>query len=53
MVKTSPSSTRDVGLILGGEVKIPLASLSKNPQKKVKQKQYCNKFIKGFNSYPH
>ena len=36
MVKTSPSSTTDVGLILGGEVKIPLASLSKKPSKKGK-----------------
>ena len=43
-------------MILGGEAKIPHASLPKKNQKthqNVKQKQYSNKFVKCFNSDPH
>ena len=42
VVKTSPSSAGDAGLIPGRAAKIPHASWPKN----IKQKQYCNKFNK-------
>ena len=45
LVKTSPSSARDMGLIPSLEAKIPLALGPENPKHK-EQKQYCNKFNK-------
>ena len=51
MVKTSPSNTVGVGLIPGGEAKIPHALGPKNQN--IKQRQYCNKRNKGFIIGPH
>ena len=42
VVKTLLSSVEGVGLIPGGEAKIPYASWPKNQN--IKLKQYCNKF---------
>ena len=46
MVKPSPSNTGCADSIPGWGAKIPHASRPKNQN--IKQKQYCNKFIKGF-----
>ena len=52
MVKTSPFNAGGVGSIPGWGAKIPHALRAKKP-KNIKQKQYCNKFNKGFKSGPH
>ena len=44
VVKTSPPKAGGVGLTPGQGAKIPHASPPKNQN--IKQKQYCNKFIK-------
>ena len=46
VVKTLPSNAEGVGSIPGQGIKIPHASWSENQN--IKQKQYCNKFNKGF-----
>ena len=46
VVKTSPSNAGGVGLIPGQGAKISHASRPENQN--IKQKQYCNKFNKGF-----
>ena len=51
VVKTSPSNAGVAGSIPGWGAKIPHASGPKNQN--IKQKQYCNKFNKGFKSGPH
>ena len=51
MVKTSPSNAVGVGLIPGGEAKIPHALGPKNQN--IKQRQCCNKRNKGFKIGPH
>ena len=56
MVKTSPASASDAGLIPGWGVKIPHGSQQKKKQKTSilkKKKQYCNKFNKDFKNSPH
>ena len=50
VVKTLPFNSGGVGSIPGPGAKIPLASRPK--QQKIKQKQYCNTFSKGFKSDP-
>ena len=50
MVKTSPSNAGGVGLIPDRGAKIPHALGPKN--RNIKQKQYCNKFNKGFKNGP-
>ena len=49
--KASPSNAGGAGLIPGYRAKIPHASWPKNQN--IKQKQYCNKFNKGFENGPH
>ena len=51
MVKTSPSNAEGVGSIPGQGARIPHALGPKNGN--IKQKQYCNKFNKGFKNGPH
>ena len=51
VVKTSPSSAGGAGSIPGWGAKMPHASQPKNQN--TKQKQYCNKFNKGFKNGPH
>ena len=51
VVKTLPFNSGGVGSIPGPGAKIPLASRPK--QQKIKQKQYCNTFSKGFKSGSH
>ena len=51
MVETSPSTAGGMGSIPGRGTKIPHASAPKNQN--IKQKQYCNKFNKGFKNGPH
>ena len=51
VVKTLPSNAGGVGLIPGLGTKIPHALRPKNQN--IKQKQYCNKFNKDFQSGPH
>ena len=51
VVKISPSSSGDVGLIPGPGAKISHASLPKHQN--IKQKQHCNKFNKDFKNGPH
>ena len=46
VVKTLPSNAVGVGSIPGQGIKIPHAPWSENQN--IKQKQYCNKFNKGF-----
>ena len=52
VVKTSPFSAGNEGLIPGQRAKIPHASGLK-PSRNIKQKQFCNKFNKGFKNSPH
>ena len=52
VVKTSPSNAGGAGSIPGRGAKIPHALWPKN-QKNIKQKQYCNKFNKGFKNGLH
>ena len=52
VVKSSPSSAGNEGLIPGQRVKIAHASGLK-PSKNIKQKQCCNKFNKDFKNSPH
>ena len=49
MVKTSLSNAGGAGLIPGWGAKIPHTLRPKNQN--VKQKQYCNKFIKDFEKW--
>ena len=51
MVKTSPSNAAGLGSIPGWGAKIPHALGPKNQN--IKQRQYCNKFNKGFKNGPH
>ena len=51
MVKTSPSNAGGECSTPGRGAKIPHASGPKNQN--IKQKQYCNKFNKGFKNGPH
>ena len=51
VVKTLPSSTGGSGLIPDQVTKIPHASRPK--AQNIKQKQYCNRFNKGFKNGPH
>ena len=46
VVTSSPPNVGDAGLIPGWGTEIPRASWPKNQN--MKQKQYCNKFNKGF-----
>ena len=50
VVKTLPSNAGSAGSIPGWGAKIPHALRPKNQN--IKQKQYCNKFNKGFKNYP-
>ena len=51
MVKTSPSTTGDVGSIPGWEPRSHMHCGQK--KQNIKQKQYCNKFNKDFKNCPH
>ena len=51
MVKTSPSNAGDAGLNPGQGAKFTHALWPKTLD--IKQKQYCNKFNKGFTNGPH
>ena len=50
VVKTSLSNAKGVGLIPGQGAKIPTWLVVK---KKIKRKQYCNKFNKDFKNDPY
>ena len=52
MVKNPPSNAGGMGSIFGQGTKIPHALRSKK-KKKIKQKQYCNKFNEDFKNSPH
>ena len=52
MVKISPSNAGSVGLIPAQGAGIPHACGQKKNQN-VKQRQYCNKFNKGFKNGPN
>ena len=51
VVGTSPSNVGGAGLTPGGGAGMPHALQPKNQS--IKQKQYCNKFNKDFESGPH
>ena len=51
MVKTSPSNAGATGSIPGQRAKIPHALRPKHQN--IKEKEYCNKFNKGFKNGPH
>jgi hypothetical protein len=51
VVKNPPSNAEGVGLIPGEGAGIPYASKPKTQS--MKEKQYCNKFNKDFDSGPH
>ena len=51
VVKTLPSSARDVGSVPGQEAKIPHDLWPKNQN--IWQRQYCNEFNKNFKNGPH
>ena len=51
MVKTLPSNAGGAGSVPGQGARIPHALGPKNQN--IKQKQYCNKFNKGFKNGPH
>ena len=51
MVKTSPSNAKDAGSSPGQGAKISHASQPKSQN--IKQKQYCDKFNRGFINGPH
>ena len=53
MVKTVPSNAGSVGSIPGQGAKTLHGSGPKEKKKNIKQKQYCNKFNKGFKNGPH
>ena len=51
VVKTSPSNAKDAGSSPGQGAKISHASQPKSQN--IKQKQYCDKFNRGFINGPH
>ena len=54
VVKTSPSNVGGVVRSLVSELRFHMhCSKKKKTKKKVKQKQYCNKFNKDFKNGPH
>ena len=53
VVKTSSSSAGGVGSIPGGGARVALASWPKKKKKKIKHKQYYNKFDEDFKNGPH